>query len=58
MPTIISSAETAIRLGISLRTLARLKRAGILPYVVLSKRHHAFREEDVISFINSRTTQR
>lgn len=53
MPTILSSAEAAIRLGVSIRTLARLKKTGALPFVVMSSRRHVFRSDDVAAFITS-----
>ncbi len=54
MPAVISSSDAAIRLGVSLRTLARLKATGAIPYVAMSSKHHAFREEDILAFIAAR----
>lgn len=58
MPAIITSSDAAIRLGVSLRTLARLKATGAIRYVALSAKHHVFRLEDIEAFLNSRLCQR
>ena len=55
---VLSAEEAARRLNVSLRTLARLKKAKALPYVVLSRRHHVFLEQDVAAFIASRVVNR
>ena len=54
MPIMLSADEAARRLGISLRTLARLKKTKSLPYVALSSRRHLYREVDIVAFLETR----
>ena len=53
MPNILSAEAAAVRLGISSRSLARLKAKGSLPYVVISPHRHVYREADLIAFLES-----
>ena len=53
MSNLLSAESTAARLGISTRTLARLKARGAIPYVAISPRHHVFREADIVAFLES-----
>ena len=53
MPNILSAEAAAVRLGISSRSLARLKARGSIPYVVISPHRHVFRESDIIAFLET-----
>ena len=54
MPSVLTADEAARRLGVSIRTLFRLKNRGEIPFIALSRRNHVFRELDLEAFLESR----
>lgn len=57
MATLLTPKEAAERLLISERTLRDLKRTGAISYVAIGARRIAYREEDIVKFIESRVRQ-
>lgn len=54
---LLTERELSERLGLSPDTLRRMRRAGEIPYVALSRRRVAYREDEIDRWLEARTVR-